>query len=344
MNNIQSLPLVNGPVTFEGAVSLEVTPQYVHPWRLIHEDFELFEPALRNLPAATPAGIRLTMVSNTTTITLQADAGQPEKIGSFDLLVDGKLHQRQPFDSPYDTITFTDIPQGEHVLELYLPQRCPVRIKSIAIDANATATPYIDTRPKWLVYGSSITHCGSANGPTETWPALVASRFNLNLTCLGYGGSCHMEPMVTRMMRDLPADYISVCLGINMYGGSTYNQRTFRAGVIGTLLNIRDGHPDTPLVVVSPISNPPREDKPNLVGMTLTIIRQAVEEVVTLLQARGDKHIHFVDGLKLYGPEYAHHMPDGLHPDAKGTHVLADRYCEVAMPPFNLKDHQATTV
>ena len=74
--------------------------------------------------------------------------------------------------------------------------------------------------------------------------------------------------MVGRMIRDLPADLIGLKLGINMMSGSC-NDRTFRAAAIGLIQTIRDGHADTPMAVVSPIYNAPREQTPNPVGMSV---------------------------------------------------------------------------
>ena len=335
----QSLQLTDGPITFAGAISLDTSDKGVQPWRLVHDDLLLYEPALRDGPARHAAGVRLTLVSDTAslTIAIAADEIEDAPVFDFDLFVDGKFHERFSLNQRPGNAVFANLPQGEHTLEVYLPQKAGVRVQGVSIDANASAKRFDDPRPRWLVYGSSITQCGASLGPSETWPALVASKFDLNLTCLGYGGNCHMEPVVTRMLRDQPADYISLCLGVNMFGGSSYSYRTFRAGVLGTILTIRDKHPDTPLIVVSPISNPPREEKPNLVDMTLPKMRETIHEVVTLLQQRGDKQLHVINGLDVFGPDLAHHMPDGLHPDANGYHVLAEQYAKVVMPVFGLK-------
>lgn len=329
----QALELTDGPMDFAGAVSLARDERGVHPWRLQVGDWPLYEPALRDR-AADPAGVRLTFVSDTSRLTLEVAPGDgpQERACTFDLLVDGVRHDRQELPEAQGVIEFTDIPTGEHRLELYLPQRRSVRVVRLAIDAGAAAKRWDDRRSKWLVYGSSITQCGEAAGPSETWPAIVANRFDLNLTCLGYGGNCHMEPVVARMMRDLPADCISLCLGINVMGALSYGPRTFRAAVLGTVLTLRDGHPDTPMAVVSPICNPPRETTPNAVGLTLADMRELIAEAVAVLRQRGDANVHYVDGLSVFGPEHAHHMPDELHPDAAGYRLLAERYAEAVMP------------
>ncbi|MFW6058835.1 MAG: SGNH/GDSL hydrolase family protein [Phycisphaeraceae bacterium] len=335
----QTLPLIDGPVTFAGAVSLQQTGAGVHPWRLVHDDLLLYEPTLRQRAAAA-AGVRLTFVSDTSQVALTVSPGfnGGEGACTFDLLVDGAMHQRQTLEKPEGMVCFTDLPEGEHRLELYLPHGTAVAVQRLTVDKSANVKPWQDPRPKWLVYGSSITQAGAAAGPSETWPALVANRFDLNLTCLGYGGNCHLEPVVTRMMRDLPADYISLCLGINVMGSGSYNERTFRAMVLGTILTLRDGHPETPMVCVSPIANPPRENTPNRAGMTLVQKRELIAEAVAVLRERGDANLHYIDGLTLFGHSFVHHMPDQLHPDAEGYRVLAERYAQVVMPTFGLTE------
>jgi len=343
MSNMQSLPLTDGPVRFAGAVDLDITSDGVQPWRLPLADHDLYEPTLRGRLVG-PAGVRLTWVSDTSTVkasfTSPAYETQLERGNwTFDLLVDGKLHDRVSGDRETDKsldVTFSSLPDGEHLLELYLDMMHPVQVTKLEIDAGATAKPWEDDRPKWVVYGSSITHCGAAAGPSETWPAIVANTLGLNLTCLGVGGNCHADPMMGRLIRDLPADYISMCLGINIMGGATLNGRTLRAAVIGLIKTIRDRHTDAPMVVVSPISNPPREETPNAVEMTLVRIRDLVEDGVQVIQAAGDENLFYQDGLELFGPDLVHHMPDQLHPDAEGYRVLAQRYADIVMPKLGL--------
>lgn len=341
MSERQNLSMTEVAAALHGAVSLDVTEQGVQPWRLTFDRINLFEPGVRAKGGA-PAGVRLSFVSNTDTLEIHADspqiAGQYDSTTwTFDLLVDGEFHQRVCHPLDIGNFRFDGIPQGEHRLEVYLEHAVPVRLKSVSIDAGAKYRRYIDTRPRWTVYGSSITQARSSAGPSETWPAIVANRYGLNLTCLGYGGNCHMEPMVARVIRDLPADYISFCLGINVMGASSLSERTFRAAVIGVIEVVRERHPTTPIIVVSPISSPPRETAPNKVGLTLQRVRSLVQEGVDAVREYGDENIQYQDGLELFGPDLANHMPDLLHPDADGYKVLAERYSQIVMPRFGLQ-------
>ena len=99
------------------------------------------------------------------------------------------------------------------------------------------------------------------------------------------------------------------------------------------LCRLRQGHPQTPLVVVSPISTPPREEAKNAADMTLDDYRKQVKEAVQVVQQHDkDQHLFYHDGLQLFGPDLAHHMPDLLHPNGDGIHVLAENYAKQIMP------------
>jgi hypothetical protein len=330
--NQRAISLINGPVEVVGAVSIDANERFVMPWRLPVDELDLYHESLVDR-ASTPAGVRLVFTSDTSGIELDVEPSDVQ--AHYDLLVDGRLHQRVDAAQTTGTICFTQLPAGAHRLEIYLPQGHPARMAALRIDAGASVTPWPDDRPRWITYGSSITHAIRAAGPSETWPALVANRFGLSLTCLGFGENCHLEPMVARMIRDLPADYISLCLGINVYAGSL-SERTFRSAVIGMISIIRERHAQTPIVVVSPICSPPREAQPRACGMSLADLRCEIAEAVDRLHRHGDEHLHHVNGLDLFGPEFVHHMPDKLHPDAEGNRRLAQQYARIVMPTLGL--------
>ena len=130
--------------------------------------------------------------------------------------------------------------------------------------------------------------------------------------------------MVARMIRDRDADLISMCLGINIYGGDTLNQRTFYPGILGFVQIVREKHPTTPLVLISPIFSPGREDAPNNVGFTLQQMRVEVQRAVETLKSHGDINISYINGLDVFDSSNAHLLPDDLHPNNEGYAVMAD--------------------
>lgn len=317
-------------LTWQGAVSLQKTEDWVMPWRTPHPSHVLFpEPLLER--SAMPAGVRISFRSNTTqvsgNIVPQNDAGR------LDLCCDGEqidsidLKQR-------DSFAFTGLSDGEKLIELWLPQFGQFQLRSLEIDESATLAAFTDTRPRWITYGSSITQCRAAASPTQTWPAVVARTHGLNLTCLGYGGQCHLDAMVARMIRDLPADYISMCLGINIQGASSLGPRAFRPAIIGAVQIVREKHPDIPIVLMSPICCPPREENPNTVGFHLKRMREEVQAAAESLQTHGDTQVHYVDGLSVFGPDFVHLLPDNLHPDAEGYRVMGKNFVNVVAEKF----------
>ena len=312
-------------LTWQGAVSLQKTEDWVMPWRTPHAAHVLFpEPLLER--SAMPAGVRISFRSNTTQVS--GNIVTQNENGMLDLCCDGE--QVDSIDlKQKDNFAFTGLSDGEKLIELWLPQFGQFQLRSLEIDDGATLETFTDTRPRWITYGSSITQCRTAASPTQTWPAIVARTHGLNLTCLGYGGQCHLDAMVARMIRDAPADYVSMCLGINIQGASSLGPRAFRPAIIGAVQIVREKHPDIPIVLMSPICSPPREEKPNAVGFHLQRMREEVQAAAEALQAHGDTQVHYVDGLSVFGADFVHLLPDNLHPDAEGYRVMGKNFVNV---------------
>lgn len=315
-------------LTWEGAIELEHTPQWTRAWRIQHSRRELYASTELELRAAMPAGVRVVFGTDTTTIRGRAVVGDVEgyasagEISPVDVVVDGGLVASSPVTS--DGRFDVDLPAGEKTLELWLPQFGDFRLASLELDTDARVwRAERAARPRLITYGSSITQCRTAASPTRTWPALVARELGLDLTCLGYGGQCHLDPMVARMIRDRPADVIITCLGINVYGSGTFNRRSFLPAVIGLLSTIRDGHPNVPILVITPIISPAREHTVSATGMTLAQIREEVARAAQVLREHGDDDVHLLNGLDVVGAEQAHVLDDGLHPNAEGYAGMA---------------------
>jgi len=315
----------DGRLRWPGAVSLERTDKWVMPWRAPVDKIALFPPEGIQNHMAMPAGVRLTFRSDTT---LVAGSVVPqEEVCNIDLCCDGEVAGSAELAGK-DGFRFDQLPCGDKLIELWLPQVGRFQLRSLELSDGADVSPYEDPRPCWITYGSSISQCGAAESPAYTWPAIVARERGLNLTCLGFGGQCHLDSMIARMIRDLPADLISMCVGINIHGQGSLNARSFKPAIIGFVQIIRERHPDTPLVVISPIISPPRETAPNVVGFTLREMREEVADAVSRLRAHGDRNLHYVDGLELFGEDCAKHLPDDVHPDAEGYKVLGSRFLE----------------
>lgn len=322
----------------KGSVSLEITDEYVKPWRIPFNQANLFVPDRINGKAEIPAGVCITFYSNTQSIQIQIVPSDYDI--EMDCLIDGLLKHKETIQAGEKTLTFGPLSEKDKRIEIYLSQQVPIQFTGLWIDDNAEFVPSPDSRLRWTAYGSSITQCIQAASPSQTWPALVAQQGCLDLTCLGFGGNCHLEPMVARLIRDIPTDFISLCVGINIMGGSTLSERTFAAGLIGFIQIIREKQPETPIAIISPIYSPNRETTENAVGFTLIKIREEIVNVIKVLQTNGDRNLHYINGLDLFGEEYGSYLPDGLHPNAEGYRIMAQRFEELVntILPFSQKE------
>jgi lysophospholipase L1-like esterase len=321
---------VDDRLGWSGTVSLLRESGSVSPLRLPLEDQDLYFPSLW-LKACMPAGVRLTF--RTDSRYLAGVCAFDESPREVDLAVDGSLVASHPLGGK-TRFEFADLPAGEKLIELWLPQRGSFTLKYLEFAPDSNLEAWKDPRPRWVTYGSSITQCAEAASPASTWPALVARAQDWHLTCLGFGGQCHLDLLIAQLMRDLPADFLSICAGINICNQGSLSVRSFASTLIGFVRIIREKHPCTPLLLISPIFGGPREHRPNKVDWTLEDYRNAVAEAVEKLNAHGDEYVGYQDGLELMGPGQAHLMPDDLHPNPEGYRLMGQNFIKKAVPKF----------
>lgn len=377
-----SLPIT--PDLVHGALELEATPGGILPHRLpARARAQCRDPQLA-MVEAQPSGVRLVFESTATRIELvtlptkRVYRGMPPRPdGVVDLLVDGVLASQASapggrtlaIDLALGTVTeqagapqvlrFDGLPARMKRIELWLPHDETTELVGLHADAPLqVAAP--GGRRRWLHHGSSISQGSNATSPTGIWPAVAAARADVELVNLGYGGSAVLDPFVARTMRDLPADIISIKIGINLVNLDLMRQRAFGPALHGFLDTIREGHPHTPLFVVSPIHCPMHEDVPGPTlfdtaamragtirfratgsasevrqgKLALDVVRHLMRELVQA-RAAADAHLRYVDGNALYGPDDAERLPlpDALHPDARAHRLIGERFADLVLAP-----------
>ncbi|MEN9644273.1 MAG: hypothetical protein RL238_942 [Actinomycetota bacterium] len=251
------------------------------------------------------------------------------------------------------TVRWDDLGTDRKVVEIWFPTNSSVELQVLRMADGAMVGPAPVTRRRWVHYGSSISHCIDVDRPFDAWPVMVAHEHDLELTDFGLAGQCQLDPFMGRVIRDTPADVISLKIGINLVNAASMNERTFAPAVHGLLDHVRDGHPDTPVLVVSPIFCPSAEHHPGPTvpgpngkfvvvdapvearpfGLTLRRIREIVAGIVEQRREAGDTALHHVDGLSLFGPDDAHLLYDDLHPSPEGYALLGRRFAAAAFAP-----------
>ena len=252
---------------------------------------------------------------------------------------------------PVATIGFSELSSTSKLVELWLPHNEVTELVGLRSDAALEPAP--PDRRSWVHHGSSISHGSNAESPSTTWPALAASRAGVDLVNLGFGGGALLDPFVARTMRDLPANLLSVKIGINLVNTDLMRLRALAPAVHGFLDTIREGHPTTPLLVISPIwceihERTPGPAAPDLTALaegrlsfaatgdptdrtrlTLETIRDVLAAVV-VARAADDPHLQYLDGRELYGEADSARLPlpDQLHPDAEPHRIIGERFAE----------------
>lgn len=307
-------------VDWRGAVSLEAGDDgSVQPWRVPHDRRALFDVGDLLLRARMPSGVRIVLGTDSRNLVVElvAEAGS----SPVDIVVDGRVHRRPSTCG----LVLVELPGGDSEVEVWLPQFGQVRVTGLRLDKGSRCRPVPSAAPRWTAHGSSITQRRQAAGPVDTWPALVARGLGLDLLNLGFGGQCLLDPMVARLIRDTPAEVVTLCLGINVFGQATHDERSLLPALLGFVATVRDGHPGTPIIVMSPLATRVPADERNSVGMTLDDVRSHVAQAVQRLVAAGDDDLHMVDGYELLGPADTGHLVDRVHPGAAGDALVADR-------------------
>ncbi|MBN1557238.1 MAG: GDSL family lipase [Lentisphaerae bacterium] len=323
---------------FQGAISVERGDGWLQPWRLPHDRLDLFvspENALVGRAACT-SGVRLRLETDATAVRLDfAPIEEPREFGPrlLDATVDNAIAASVAAPQGSTSAVFEGLPDGLKTVELWLPPDTPMRVRGLGVPDGACCRAAADTRFRWVTYGSSLTHCVRANSSARTWPAIVARARDWHVTSLGYGGNCCLEPLVAAMIRDRPADFISLKVGINCMAGAHLSARTFPPAVLGLVQTIREKHPDIPIALISPMAFPPNETTPNAVGYTIRDMRRAVEEVGRRLTAHGDANLYVFSGLDIFNEaEIAEYTEDQCHPNGDGIELMARHFLDRIVP------------
>ncbi|MFE0380683.1 GDSL-type esterase/lipase family protein [Streptomyces inhibens] len=372
------------PITADllrGALDLERTEHGVLPHRLPAWARAQCADGQLAMAEAQPSGVRLVFRTRATAVELDTlrtkmayQGAPPRPDGVYDLLVDGRLAAQasvtggnvlmvdmatgsaETRPGPVGTVRFPGLPDRVKDVEIWLPHNEITQLVALRTDAPVEAVPD-GGRKVWLHHGSSISHGSNAASPTTTWPALAASLGGVELINLGLGGSALLDPFTARALRDTPADLISVKIGLNLVNTDLMRLRAFTPAVHGFLDTIREGHPTTPLLVVSSILCPIHEDTPGPTApdfsnlgegrlqfkaagdpaeraggkLTLNVIRDELARIVKQ-RAADDANLHYLDGRDLYGQtDFAElPLPDQVHPDAATHRRLGERFAALA--------------
>ncbi|ACU75055.1 conserved hypothetical protein [Catenulispora acidiphila DSM 44928] len=370
---LRQVPLIDGPVEIRGALEVVTTEAGVLARRLPEWTIAQSDASMER-QATAGSGVRLAFRTAATALELDVlttvpmmaeNEPHPDDAGAFEITCDGAAvgdPQRAPVGNVLlmdptmtqvgyvagqtATVRFEALPAGVKDVEIWLPHW--VKTELVALRADADVEPPAPTgRRVWLHHGSSISQCNEADSPLGVWPVIAARAAGVDPVNVGLAGNCFLDPFVARSIRDAAADVISLKLGINLTAKAAYRVRTFAPTVHGFLDTVREGHPDTPILVVSPIACPALEARPGPTvwredvlyatgdpaaasgELTLQVVRRELRRIVTE-RAKQDPNIYYLDGLRLMGLDEAdEYLGEGLHPTPAGYRVIGERFARI---------------
>ncbi len=356
-----------------GALDLETAECGVIPHRLPAHARRQFPDEFLAVVEAQAAGVRLVFRSACRAIELEVLAtrigwpGMAVAAGAYELLVDGRPVAVAPASGGRvvgadgveieagraGTVRFAGLSGADKDIEIWLPHSEAAELIALRTDAPVRPLP-AGARPVWLHHGSSISHGSDSARPTGTWPAVAAALGGVDLVNLGLRGNALLDQFTARTLRDTPADLISIKIGINLTNTDAMRLRAFGPAVHGFLDTVREGQPDTPLLVISPLLCPIQEHTPGPVApdfstgrvrfralgdpeevrsgrLTLSVIRAELARLVAR-RATSDPKLHYLDGRELYGEAEAAELPlpDDLHPDSAGHRRIGENFARFA--------------
>jgi lysophospholipase L1-like esterase len=358
---------VVGALGFDEDESGWITPRRLPDWTKAQfadgaiERFSKFPSGVRLRFSTTADEISLKVRVSRLVITGIAEEKRP---AAFDLLINGKETQTLHADNgnilrltstapavftetvevgDTDTLLFSKLGDELKEIEIWLPTSGIVEIQSVEASKEIIRSPK-DARKKWLHYGSSISQCIEAARPMDAWAIRASQLLGLNLQNFGLAGECQLDGFVARTMADIPADFISLKLGINTVNADSMRERAFIPAVHNFLDILRESAPTTPILIISSIWCPFHENTPGptmidgatLFGkerpqefaagaLTLSRTREILEEIVG---KREDSNLHFMDGLTLFGQSDEKDLPDNLHPNSAGYRRMGERFAQ----------------
>lgn len=221
----------------------------------------------------------------------------------------------------YVYFNFGNAPRKERDITLYLPLYLGVKVIAIGVDPAAVIKPPLPfALPRPVVfYGTSITQGCCVSHPGMSYDALMARRLNLDYVNLGFSGAGNYEPALAHAVADIDAS-VYVLDGSNI--GSAEALRKVLAPFIKV---IREKHPDTPILVSSPLYA-----SWDLMWETHKVSdesrRVLMRKVVSDLISQGDRNLQLVEGTDLLGPMQGDGLTDGGHLNDLGTTWVADGY------------------
>jgi lysophospholipase L1-like esterase len=270
--------------------------------------------------AKIPVGVRLELVGDDVEITYRTQTNDLGYRGdgagrTFEVWRGGERVDEEKAELGEGT-TKLALGTGRDAAIVYLPEGMRPVILGVIGDVEPAPS-----QPRWVVYGDSVAEGWIASAPAMAWPAIAGRERAFDVVNMGYAGAARGEIPSAEQVAELDADAITIAYGTNCWIRTAHSVGMAREGMVAFLEIVRENHPETPIVVTSPIARLDAELTPNRLGATLEHIRDALEDAVRDRISAGDVNLELVPGRHLV---HESQLGDGIHPKDEGHRALAE--------------------
>lgn len=293
-----------------------------------------FRPEVDHLANCT-AGGQVGFRSDSTHIAIQVDLAGPADMThmpatgqcGFDLYTGEPFAQRFHNSSKYDhretsyeilLFEHTDGKMRDFTLNFPLYQGVERLLIGLTPEAHLKPPSPWSTNGRTVVYGTSITQGGCASRPGMAYTNILSRALNTEIVNLGFSGSGRGEPEVMEVVAEVPDPQLFVL----DYEANSGGHETFSRSLPEAVNILRAARPTVPILIVSRI--PYARDLSHQDARAGRERNRAMQaQLVEGRRRDGDRHIHFVDGSTLLGPDFDECTVDGVHPNDLGFMRMA---------------------
>jgi lysophospholipase L1-like esterase len=297
--------------------------------------------------AQSPSGGRIRFRTNSATMAIRLEYPEPPGMSNMhsfgqtgvDLYADGVYRgtaiagrDSKPGFTQEHTF-YKDQPLADREITLYLPLYMPVKVVGIGVAAEArlqTPTRFALARPI-VFYGTSITQGGCASRSGMSYQAILGRMLNVDYVNLGFSGNGKGEPELAAAVAAIDAS--AYVLDFAQNNPTVDSLRQVYAPFIET---IRSKHPDTPVLVITPIYASRESWGPDA---RLDGMREVIRSAAAGRVAAGDKNLQIVEGTDLIGPSRGAGLVDGTHPNDLGFEWMAEGLAARLVKVLGLRSH-----
>ncbi len=312
-------------------------------WRLPKELEGVVSEALWGV-AKNTSGARLRFASDTAELGIAANYSPYERcpattnicgIGQngMDLYGEGKFWANVwPQDAAEVAgYFFYGLPRQRREFAIYLPLYHQVEIEHLMFSDDAEiwpAAPFALPKPV-VFYGTSLTQGGCASRAGMSYQGILGRALNLDFVNLGFSGLGKGEPVVAQAIAQLDA----ACFVLD-YAQNNPTVEEFAAVYQPFLDILREAHPDTPIVMTTPIYYTSELFVPGEREHHESR-REVVRAAYRTQLSRGDKHIYILEGKDYLSDGEG--QVDGGHANDLGFFRMAEALAPVLKQALALK-------